>query len=410
MFKDNKGIVLITTYTVVFVLTSLLAVYAARSINENNLAEIEKNSVEAFYIAEAGIQKALWIFSNKALWVTISSPDQIHNNDWLTSQINTNNNFGNGSFQVEITGDGANKTIRSSSTISSVTRGIQVQIQNTWLDKIPSALYSRGPVMTRFDWRDDAYIDGGNKPGIYSCEYVWNWPDWPHGHHWPHHHHWSGDDHIEGNPPILEDQDTPEALEDGIWDVFDFNTLRQIAQANGTYFAGEDYGHRHGSYYNNPFNRANRYTLPIEEGQTYGVFFFDAINGEPLDDDEVDPRNQVRVKLEGTTEPMSGIIVVVGDLDIKDTRRYDFLFDGVILVLDDLTIHDSRHHRRWWGGNDSDICISGTVLSENLLERGRWRRKNPTARIYNASIEYDAESISYIPTPWVVVPGSWQEI
>ncbi|MBU4310870.1 hypothetical protein KKD34_04800 [bacterium] len=393
MFKDNKGIVLITVYMAVFVLTSLLGVYATRSINENNLAERQKMSAEAFYVSEAGIQKALWVISNNL--------GQISDNTWLTNQTNTNNTLGNGAFQVQITGDASTKNITSDGTISSITRQIQVQAQNSWLSKIPAAVYSKGVVRIKFDKREKkkdkgegeeyAYIDGGNMPGIYSTDEVSSKRE--------------GEGRITGTPPILENQEVPEGLQDGIWDAFDINALREIAKEDGTYFSADVTDDE----YNNPYNKSGKYTLPIAAGQTNGVFFFDARNGEPLDDDEINPTNEVRVKLEGTTEQVSGVIVVIGDLKIRDTKHYDFLFDGVILVLDNLKMDDRKSHRRK-GANDSDIFIKGAVLSNNIIDKGKKRKKKPNIDINNATIEYDPDSISSASSHWSMVPGTWEEL
>lgn len=377
MFKDNKGVVLITAYMVIVVLITLLGVYATRSINESNLAERQRKSAEAFYIAEAGIQKALWVISNNL--------DSIDNNTALTSKANMDNSLGNGSFQVQISGGSSTKTITANGTVSSITRQIQVQAQNSWLSKIPAAIYSKGVGKIKFDKRDDAYIDGGNMPGIYSTDEVKTKKE--------------GEGRIDGNPPILENQKVPEGLLDGIWDAFDINTLREMAKANGTYFQGDEYNK----------GKKGKYTLPVEEGETSGVFFFDTRDGVVFDDDAIDRKNEAKIELKGTTEPMSGVIVVLGDLTIKDTKDYDFLFDGVILVLDDLKIDDKRSHRRL-GTNDSDILIRGAVLSDNVIEKGKKRKKKSTIDIKNATIEYDPDSISSASSHWGIVPGSWQEL
>lgn len=385
---NKRGIALILSYMVIGVLTIFGVGLISRSVSERNITQRYVDSNKAFWLAEAGIQKALWVISN--------NPDQISNNDWLISQANTNNNLGNGSFQVQITTtDGSIKNITSKGTVSSVDRQIRIQAQNSWLTKIPGAVYSNSAVKVKFDKRDDAYIDGDEVAGIYASGDVKVKRE--------------GEGRIEGNPPILENQDVPEGLLDGIWDAFDVNALRETAKANGTYFSAEG-----DDEYNNPYNKKGKYTLPLEldDGTkiSEGVFFFDARKGEPLDDDEVNPKNEIRVKLEGTTEKVSGIIVVVGDLKIKDTKDYDFLFDGVILVLDDLKIDDKKHHRRH-GTNDSDIFIRGAVLSGNIIEKGKKRKKKPSIDIKNATIEYDPGSIlSSVSSHWGIVPGTWQEL
>ncbi len=380
-FKDNnRGIVLISAYMVIFVLLSLLGVYATRSINENSLAERQEKNAEAFYIAEAGIQKALWIISN--------NPSQINNDSWLMAQTNVNNNLGNGSFQVQITGSASIKNITGNGTVSSINRQILVQVQNSWLSKIPAAVYSKNVSKIKFDKRDDAYIDGKNMPGIYSTNEVKTKK--------------GGEGRIDGNPPILENQKVPEGLQDGIWDAFDVNALREMAKANGTYFQGDEYN-------KGKKGKKGKYTLPVAEGKTNGVFFFDTKGGVVFDDDAIDKKNEAKIELKGTTELMSGVIVVLGDLTIKDTKDYDFLFDGVILVLDDLKMHDNKHGRRD-GTNDSDIFIRGAILSDDIIQKGKKRKKKPTTDIKNATIEYDAGTIANASSHWGIISGSWQEL
>jgi hypothetical protein len=393
MFKDNKGIVLIATYMVATLLAGLLGIYAVRTISENRLAERQRRSAEAFYIAEAGIQKALWVITRKPRLINETD------NAWnarLMAEANKYSNIGNGSFNIgKIIGGDIVKNITSTGTASFAVRKIQVNARNSWLNKIPAALYSNGKVKVKFDKRDDAYIDGKDMPGVYSTEGVKAKK--------------KEEERIEGSPPILEDQTVPEGLLDGIWNAFDFNSLREIAKANGTYFSADDTGDE----YNNPYNKKDKYTLPIvrDDGTkiTSGVFFFDARNGEPLDDDGVNPGNEIRLKLEGTTEKVSGVIVVVGDLSIKDTKEYDFLFDGVILVLDDLKIDDKRSHRRKDDTNDSDIVIRGAVLTDNVIHKGKKRKKKTSAHIKNATIEYSPRAIGSVSPYWGVVPGSWRE-
>lgn len=349
MRHNKNGAVLVMAYMAVLVLTGMFGVSMLRNIHASRLVEMEQSRTEAFYLAEAGIQRALWVLSNNPLM----------DNAALEQAANAATDLGDGTFQIQIT-DGAVPSIKNitvTGTASSFTRQIQVQARNSWVNKIPAPVYSPGAVEVKFDKRtsaDDAYIDGHDVPGIYTSAYAQVKVTW------------EGEGRISGNPPILENQPVPDSFRDGVWDAFNLNGLREAAKANGTYFSSDGTT----SEYNNAFNKKNQYTLPIVPGQTNGVFFFDAKDGEPLSDDLIEPKNLVRVKLQGTTEPISGVIVVVGDLDIKDTDEYDFLFDGVIIVLDDLKIDDKRTHRRN-GTNDSDVVIKGAVISDNIIEKGK---------------------------------------
>lgn len=59
MLKNKKGIVLIASYIVIVVLTILGAAFISRSLSEIRIAERERNYVQAFYIAEAGVDYAI---------------------------------------------------------------------------------------------------------------------------------------------------------------------------------------------------------------------------------------------------------------------------------------------------------------------------------------------------------------
>jgi len=57
--KNKKGIILITAYMVIAVLGIIGGAFISRSISEIRIAEREKNSIQAFYLAEAGIDYIL---------------------------------------------------------------------------------------------------------------------------------------------------------------------------------------------------------------------------------------------------------------------------------------------------------------------------------------------------------------
>jgi len=372
--KVVRGVALLVSLIFAVVLGIGAVAVTKLHSTEISLVRRQNNSTRAFYLAEAGIQKALWVISNHPDWANTDLRDEANRGKHgLDFNVGT------------ITSDASTKTITCSGM---GIRQIQIQAQpDNWLNKIPAAVYSNGTgIKIKFDKRDDTYIDGHNVAGIYSTGDVKTKKE--------------GEGRIEGNPAILEYQNVPEGLQDGLWDAFDINTLRGVAKANGTYFQGDDYN-----------KKKVKYTLPVEDGVTDGVFFFDTKDGVLLDDDAIDKKNEANVELKGTTEQISGIIVVLGDLKIVDTKDYDFLFDGVIIVLDDLKIDDKRHHRRKKGTNDSDIFIKGAVLSDDIIQKRKKRKKKPNSDIKNATIEYDAGAITKASSSyWTVIPGTWQEM
>lgn len=62
--KNERGIILIAAYLVIMVLLIFASIFASRSINEKNLATRQKNLAQAFYLAEAGLDRGLlWLRS-----------------------------------------------------------------------------------------------------------------------------------------------------------------------------------------------------------------------------------------------------------------------------------------------------------------------------------------------------------
>lgn len=60
MIKNQKGFILIAVYLVITVLVILGAAFVSRSLSEMRIAERAKNSMQAFYLGEAGIDQAIW--------------------------------------------------------------------------------------------------------------------------------------------------------------------------------------------------------------------------------------------------------------------------------------------------------------------------------------------------------------
>lgn len=357
---NEKGSILAITTGFVLIFTILGFSSIHMSGLENMTAEKQISESKAFWLAEAGIQKTLWVLDK--------NPALLNNDQLLASKINTNNSFGDGGFQVQISGGGADKTISSLGSVYSTRRRIQIQASNDWSQRIPAALYSSAKVENlSFNFSlGNGSLDGHNKTGIYAVSDVDNGLL----------DRYAGK--IKGTPPVIENTGIPPSgLEYGIWDAFDFDALRERAKADGTYFSGD---------YNN-------FVLPIETG----VFFFDTTDGKPL----TKGGKAVDVWFNGTNNTIaSGIIIVVGDLTITDMLS-SFLFDGIIFVMNDLTINDIYADRLPYPLIPHKVVIRGALLIDN----------NVTIR--NSTIEYSSAAISDYSSgflDWFIVPGSWQEL
>lgn len=58
--KNKKGAMLVISYLVILILLLLGAMFFARSIGESRTAERQKRAVQAFSIAEGGLERALY--------------------------------------------------------------------------------------------------------------------------------------------------------------------------------------------------------------------------------------------------------------------------------------------------------------------------------------------------------------
>lgn len=119
MLKDKKGIVLITSYIVIVVLTILGAAFMSRSISEIRIAEREKNYVQALYIAESGIDYAI-----KRLRDGVSSGQ-----DSTTLNDSTNNPIGYYNCAWNRIGTSSKWEATSSGFVGDTERKIRVELQ-----------------------------------------------------------------------------------------------------------------------------------------------------------------------------------------------------------------------------------------------------------------------------------------
>ena len=84
MLRNQKGVVLITTFMVVLVLVALVAAFSARSISEKSLADRHDDSLKALYNAEKGIAYA-YFEAERLGWTWFT-------HDWntMTGQLDSN--------------------------------------------------------------------------------------------------------------------------------------------------------------------------------------------------------------------------------------------------------------------------------------------------------------------------------
>jgi len=114
-FANKKGFVLITAYMVVAVLIILATSFSSRTIGEKRVADKERDTVQALWLAEAGLDRAIAEFPNSPLSGTIETGAYSTQTTQLTSTRSLINSTGG----VPSTAVSPNNAIRK---ISAVTR------------------------------------------------------------------------------------------------------------------------------------------------------------------------------------------------------------------------------------------------------------------------------------------------
>lgn len=145
---NKKGSVLIFVIFIAVVLGILGASILMRSVSENRLAERNKESIQAFWLAEAGINRTIQELRN--------SYSQSGTNLWQTA-------LGGGGYYVDVSNEGQNKRIISHGFIpftgtARVDRSLEVVIaKNIPPNFYDNAIYSAGEV----DLNGNAYTVNG---------------------------------------------------------------------------------------------------------------------------------------------------------------------------------------------------------------------------------------------------------
>lgn len=144
MFNNKKGVVLIICYFVVIVLTILAIAFLTRSVTEKKVSEVERDSLQALGLAEAGIDRVARDLFNSFRAASgpqgfVSAASFAWFNDlldvnppYLTPQ---NVSLGRGEYSVTINNVNvdanagwANVTLQASAVVNNVNRGITAVI------------------------------------------------------------------------------------------------------------------------------------------------------------------------------------------------------------------------------------------------------------------------------------------
>ena len=80
ILSNQKGMALLTTLIFVFILVTFAVALLTMTSNDTKLSALQRDSTEAFYIAEAGIEKAFW-------YLNTSTDNGGEGLDWRTTDI-----------------------------------------------------------------------------------------------------------------------------------------------------------------------------------------------------------------------------------------------------------------------------------------------------------------------------------
>jgi Tfp pilus assembly protein PilX len=120
ILSNQKGMALLTTLIFVFILVTFAVALLTMTSNDTKLSALQRDSTKAFYIAEAGIEKALYILKN----------DYESDQDWtgITVPPSKEGDFDEGTFTVYLSNLSSNNvTIKSKGVVyNKSTRYVQV--------------------------------------------------------------------------------------------------------------------------------------------------------------------------------------------------------------------------------------------------------------------------------------------
>ncbi|MCM8781749.1 MAG: hypothetical protein NC828_01680, partial [Candidatus Omnitrophica bacterium] len=146
---NNKGMALIFIFIAITVLVTLGITLLSRSISENLLAQRYVSSTNSFWLAEAGVQKAI---------------QALNTQDWTGWSIFGSNgrsitqNLGRGSFSVtidDISSD--NPQIVSSGNVSGTQRSIEVTLEKSSASPFNYAAFGTSSITMSGNGMTDSY-------------------------------------------------------------------------------------------------------------------------------------------------------------------------------------------------------------------------------------------------------------
>lgn len=201
--RDEKGFILIASYLAILVLLILSTAFLTRSINEKKLAERERDSIQAFWLAEAGVDRAL---------------TELKNNYGLSGDGLWPTSLGQGQYSVNISASGNERTVISRGFIPSISSPLAERVIEVVIRKdIPTNFYDNVlTVATKLEIKENYAITGDPDTDTGNMIYGGTYED-------------SGSGTITDSAPINDPSVSPLPL-------LDFEQLHSISSGQGNVY------------------------------------------------------------------------------------------------------------------------------------------------------------------------------
>lgn len=309
---NKRGIALILGFAVIMILAILGSVIISRSINESRIAKRYTESVQAFWLAEAGVNRALREL--KAAYVTTGSAL------WLT-EVDFDQNADNGAYSITLEdvmiGGQTHKKVTARGFIPYTgAQRAERFIEAVMSRYIPpnfydNAVYSAGTV----DFNGDTFIVRNDTPETNPCSDPLNPPPCNDTVLYAGTFEVQKPENIIGAPSVQDSSISPLAL-------LDFQQLRNLSAAQQNVYVKSG---------NKLINEATGL-----EGFPTDFWYNDKIDNDgdgTIDEsDDGGPPNVVYVEsdltLKGNIGTIGGFYVVVGDVLTNPDGTYDATIDG----------------------------------------------------------------------------------
>lgn len=159
MKKDNKGFVLVTAYMVVAVLIILATSFSARTIGEKRAADKERDTTQALWLAEAGLDRAVVEFPNTPLSGTIGNGAYSTQTTELTSTR----------YLINSTGGVPDTAVNPNNSIRKISAIVERPLSPASSGDITSAITANGDV----EVRGSAVVNGTvDEEAVFTFEQV----------------------------------------------------------------------------------------------------------------------------------------------------------------------------------------------------------------------------------------------